>query len=223
MAIIAAYAHIGAGRERSPDETKRARVLALWRRAGPTRGTPAERYFRRRGLPWLVECEWIRFCADCSHPGGVRAPALVAMLLDAAGNVAGAQRIYITGDGNKSDLEPRRAGLGHVAGHAIHVHPPAAEMVVAEGLETAASAAVLLERPAWAACGAGNLGWSMRLPPLPLARDVLIACDRDPPGMRAAEAAAKRWRAEGRVVAIASPDRLGRDFNDILVGRHYER
>ena len=59
----------------------------------------------------------------------------------------------------------------------------------------------------------------MRLPALPLASDVTFACDRDLPGMRSAEAAAARWRKEGRKVEIASPNRLGADFNDVQLAQ----
>jgi len=42
------------------------------------------------------------------------------------------------------------------------------------------------------------------VPPLAVidASGVMIACDRDPPGMRAAEAAAARRRRDGRKVEI---------------------
>jgi phage/plasmid primase-like uncharacterized protein len=224
-----AYARHGAGRPRTPVElaAKRARVIALWRFAVPTRGTPAETYFARRGLPWLVECRWLRFHPNCPHPKqdargvwlGLHAPAVIGLLLDPHGNVGGAQKIFITADGDKAKVEPRRISVGHVAGNAIHVHEAAQQIVVAEGLETAASAATLLERPAWAAVGAGNLARSMRLPALPLASDVTIAVDADFADRNAAREAAERWRAEGRTVNFAVPEEHGADFNDILVRR----
>jgi len=220
-----------AGRPRTPDEiaAKRARVINVWRSGDCTRASPAERYFVRRGLPWLVECKWLRFHPNCPHPAtdehgcwrGLYAPAVIATLLDPGDYPAGIQKIFITPDGNEAKLEPRRITAGHVAGNAVHLHMAAHQIVVAERLETAASAAVLFERPAWAACGDGNLACSMRLPALPLASDVMIACDHDSPGKQAAEAAAARWRKEGRKVEITSPLRLGTDFEDVpLAERH---
>jgi putative DNA primase/helicase len=178
-------------------------------------------------MPWLVDCPWLRFHPNCPHPAkdkngnwlGLRAPAVIALLLDPDNNVAGLAKTFITADGNKSALEPRRSTIGSVAGNAIHIGEPTQQIVVAEGLETAASAGVLLDRPAWAACGAGNLAWSMRLPALPLAADVVIAVDADLVGRRAARRAAVRWRAEGRIVRFAVPDRAGADFNDMLIAR----
>ena len=38
-------------------------------------------------------------------------------------------------------------------------------------------------------------------------------------GARAADAAARRWLAEGRRVRVATPDLPGQDFNDLLLAR----
>jgi putative DNA primase/helicase len=54
----------------------------------------------------------------------------------------------------------------------------------------------------------------MALPPE--VRTVTIAADNDPSGRRAAREAAARWRAEGRTVRVAMPDKPGADFNDVL-------
>ena len=61
---------------------------------------------------------------------------------------------------------------------------------------------------------AGNLAKGLALPKE--VRAVVIAADPDPPGEVAAQHAARRWRAEGRTVRIARPDREGADFNDLL-------
>jgi DNA primase len=45
---------------------------------------------------------------------------------------------------------------------------------------------------------------------------VVIAVDNDAPGKAAAARAAARFRAEGRRVQFAMPDRPGDDFNDVL-------
>ena len=50
-------------------------------------------------------------------------------------------------------------------------------------------------------------------------RTVTIAADADRAGQRAAAKAARRWRAEGRSVHIATPDVPGQDFNDVLLAR----
>ena len=118
-------------------------------------------------------------------------------------------------DGAGQVGNPSKASLGPVSAGAIRLFTTATELVVSEGIETSASAGVLMGLPAWAAISAGNLGATMPLPPE--IRSVVIAADADPPGQRAACDAAVRWRAEGRGVRIATPDHFGTDFNDVLM------
>ncbi len=136
---------------------------------------------------------------------------------DHLGDVCAVHRTFLGPPGHKAAVEPAKATLGSFAGGAIRLHPACAEMVVGEGVETTASAAAMLGLPGWAAVACGNLAANMRLPEL--VRTVTIAADHDPPGQRAAAKAARRWRAEGRVVRIATPDRPGQDFNDLLLSR----
>ena len=126
-------------------------------------------------------------------------------------------RTYLTREGRKASVEPPKASLGPVWAGAIRLDPAAPEIVVGEGIESSASAGLLLGLPAWAALSAGNLARALILPPE--VRGVVIAADRDPVGMQAAQAAATRWRAEGRRVRIARPDNAGQDFNDVLAAR----
>jgi hypothetical protein len=86
--------------------------------------------------------------------------------------------------------------------------------VIGEGIETSASAGLLLGLPAWAAVSAGNLATGLVLPTS--VRRIIIASDHDPAGQEAARAAWQRWRAEGHAVRIAVPDEPRQDFNDLL-------
>ena len=95
--------------------------------------------------------------------------------------------------------------------------------MIGEGIETSAAAGILLGLPSWASISAGNLARALTLPPE--VRRVVIAADHDAPGRLAAKEAALRWRAEGRAVRIALPDRPGDDFADVLIARggaHHE-
>ena len=212
------YERIGAGRVLTADETaeRRKAVRAFWHRCDYATGTPVQRYLARRGLPWLAQNEAIRFRADTSHPKGGKLPAMVALIHDGAGSIAACHRTYLAADGSKSGAVPGKASLGSFAGGAIRLHPARPELLVAEGLESAASAGFLLGLPAWAAVACGNLACNMVLPPG--VRSVVIAADPDGPGRRAAAKAARRWMAEGRQVSIATPDGPG-DFNDVLLAR----
>lgn len=194
------------------------RARRLWDTASPAAGTSAEIYLASRGLPNLAVSPALRFLASCSHPSGVgRYPALVASVVDAAGELIAVHRTYLREDGSgKACCEPQKATLGMVAGGAIHLAPLAAELVIGEGIETSASAGRLLGLPAWCAVSAGNLARTVKLPPE--VRRVVIAADADDPGRRAAQAAGERLRREGRMVRIATPKHAGADFNDIARG-----
>jgi hypothetical protein len=142
---------------------------------------------------------------------------MVAAIHDPAGNLAALHFTYLTRDGAKASVTPQKTTRGAYSGGAIRLHPGCPEICCGEGIETTASAAELLGLPAWAGIACGNLGWRLVLPPE--VRAVVIAADHDPPGERAAQAAAARWIAEGRKVRIAKPDKPGADFNDVLRAR----
>lgn len=89
--------------------------------------------------------------------------------------------------------------------------------MVAEWIETATATSALLRAPAWAALSVGTLADSLALPPD--MTEVIVVADYDAPGHEAVRKAAARWKAEGRTVRIATPDRAGADFNDVLRAR----
>lgn len=194
---------------------RKARALILWRGSVPCGSTIAATYLASRGLAGLEVSDALRFRGDTPHPSGGTLPAMMALVLDVTGNPMALHRTFLRSDGSaKADADPPRAGLGPHAGGAIRLHPVAQELVIGEGIETSASAGRLLGLPAWAAISAGNLARTLILPPE--VRSVMIAADPDPPGMKAANEAAERWRAEGRRVHIATPNKPGADFNNLL-------
>ena len=196
-----------------------AAAMAVWNGAVPAIGTPADAYLARRALPGLAASASLRWRPDVAHPsgGGVRHPAMLALVVDVTGAPIAIHRTYIDRDGRKAALSPIKASKGPIAGGAIRLDPVAAELVIGEGVETSASAGRLLGLPAWASVAAGNLERSLQLPPE--VRSIVVASDPDPAGRAAADGAAKRWRAEGRRVRIAIPDTPPMDFNDILRSR----
>jgi putative DNA primase/helicase len=193
------------------------RALALWRGAAPVAGTPAAIYLARRGLSVLVESKALRFRVDTPHPSSqrLRVPAMIAAVANQSGAIIAVHRTYLNLDGSKANVDPVKASLAATWGGSVHVNDldPQRPLVVAEGIETAASAGILTGLPAWAAISAGNLAAGLVLPRE--ARSVVIAVDPDEPGERAGRAAALRWSGEGRRVRIARSCGTG-DFNDIL-------
>jgi putative DNA primase/helicase len=198
---------------------KTARALALWAEARPIAGTPAQAYLVARGLP-DVASEALRYHARCPHPSGAHLPAMLAVVCDTTtGEAKALHRKFITADGSdKAAVEPQKASIGPVVGGAVMLDAPraGAPLVIGEGIESSLSAAALVGGAAWSAVSAGNLAC---LPLPPDVRAVVIAADNDPPGLRAARAAAQRWRGEERAVKVALPDASGADFNDIMRAR----
>lgn len=194
----------------------------IWDGAAPvTASDPAGRYLTRRSLAHLIGSPVLRYREDVPHPAGGRFMGMVALVQDAAGGLVAVHRTYLAPDGHKARVETQKASKGTVSGGAIRLAPVAREIVIGEEIETSASAGLLLGLPAWAAISAGNMGRSLILPPE--VQEVTIAADDDGtdeqgrnPGLDAAEAAARRWKAEGRKVRIIKPNMPGKDFNDIL-------
>ncbi len=194
-------------------------ALRLWRGSEPAAGTLAAIYLATRGLPDLSASPALRFRGDTRHPEGGRYPAMVALVSDVSGASVAVHRTYLRRDGTgKADVEPSRAALGPIWGGAVRLydHDPGKPLVVGEGIETAASAGVMLGFPAWAAISAGNMAKGLTLPPD--AGSLVLAADPDTTGRKAARDAWIRWRGEGREVRVALPDGAG-DFNDLLRNR----
>ena len=210
----------GSGNEERADPAARSASIAaaLWRSALPCPGTIAAAYLSGRGLPALAASAALRYRSTTRHPSGVTLPAMVAQIVDTAGAPMAVHRTFLRSDAiEQASNYPPKASLGPTAGGVIRLQPATSKLVVAEGIETAASAGLIFGLPAWSAISAGNLGHHLQLPHL--VREIVIAADADLPGEAAAVAAAARWRREGRVVQIARPNRAGTDFNDILMAR----
>jgi phage/plasmid primase-like uncharacterized protein len=203
----------------APSTRRRDAALRLWAGSDPARGTLAETYLAARALPGLTASAALRFRNDTPHPEGGSLPAMLALVADAAGEPIGLHRTYLARDGSgKATVEPAKASLGPVWGGAIRLNAPAGAvaLVIGEGIETTASAGLMIGLPAWAAISAGNMARGLILPPV--VRRVVIAVDPDPPGEAAAATAADRWQRAGLHVQLARPTE-GADFNDTLRAR----
>jgi len=189
---------------RPADQAERAkRAKALWDRARPVSGSPAERYLRGRGITAPLP-ETLRYLDECPHPTGRRLPAMIARVHVAGGFAV--HRTYLRPDGaTKADVTPAKAMLGQTRGGAVRLAEGQERLVAAEGLETALSLASGLVRGSvsvWAALSASGLS-ALHLPSRP--GRLLIAADGDATGRNAAEALAHRATADGWDVAIATP------------------
>lgn len=113
----------------------------------------------------------------------------------------------------------------HPEGSAVRLFAADREVLgVAEGIETALSAATMFQLPVWAALTAGRLATFV---PPPGVTAVKIYADNDPPvtlpngritrpGLDAAIQLATRLDSAGIDVAISAPPNEGTDWNDVL-------
>jgi phage/plasmid primase-like uncharacterized protein len=196
------------------------RARDLYRRSMPAAGTPVETYLRSRGIAGSMPSA-LRFLEYCPHRNGRYYPAMVAPIVNAAGEQIAIHKTFLRPDGRgKADLPkteqretrcPMKGGAVRLALHRADL-----ELIVGEGIESTLTAMQLFSLPGWAAICASGIA-SLDLPAD--VRRVVVAADNDMNGVgqRAALSARERWAVEGRSVRILLPPNPGEDFNDVLL------
>ncbi len=194
------------------------KITERWNRGIPIEDSDvAKRYFASRGLD-AENAMNMCFHAN-SHLEGAH-PAILALVHAANGKLVQIQSTHLKRDGSgKADIvNPRRFMHGPLpAGSAVRLYPAEPVLGIAEGIETAMSAAQLYGIPVWAALAANNLA---RWTPPKETRAVVIFADND--ANRAGQIAAKRLAARlaelgMKDVQIRVPKEEGTDWNDVLV------
>ena len=210
------------------DKRKRQEMAALWNRSQPlTPDDHAGRYLHgRTGLTNFPPC--LRFSPDERYVDyGCKPtwhPMLVAKvepsdLAAAEGEWSALHRTYLDGLGGKAAVSSPRKMFGTMpSGAAVRLMPHDQILGIAEGIETALSAATLFNVPVWAALTEGLLAeWT----PPPAVTTVFIFGDNDASyaGQAAAFVLAKRLNARGITSCVELPARTGTDWNDVLQER----
>lgn len=210
-----------------------ALVRAIWDEARPvTPGDPVDRYLRARGLGLSSYPEVLRFhpalgyyTRDAGQPRSRKVasyPAMVAAVHDREGRLVTLHRTYL-GEACKANVPDAKKLLSAgIAGAAVCLFAPAAELAITEGIETALAVHLATGRPVWSAISAGNL--ERLLIPQPV-RVVAIYADNDSKskfdGQASAYALARRLRQEDstRRVEVYIPKKAGRDWADVWGAR----
>lgn len=189
-------------------------ALALWRRAVPAPAALAEKYLATRGIS-LPMPQTTRFCQASPHPSGGTWPAMVALVTRGTdGAVMAVHRTFLAHDGSgKAPVHPCRMMLGPCRGGAVRLAPAGEVTLIGEGIETCLAAMQASGLPAWAALSTSGLR-TLELPDE--MRDIIVLADGDSAGEAAAQAAALRWKRQGRCARIAQAP-AGLDFNDLLL------
>lgn len=149
------------------DRAKRIAVIAgdIWRASTPIAGTPGEAYLIKRGIaPEIVDrLDGPRYIAAAQHSWNpsarvwIRSPAIVCRVVTPGGWPGGVHVTYITPDGGKTLLKPRKlmwgpqgeeTALGKRRGGAwlIGSFPDDGDLVVGEGIESTLGLASFLWR-----------------------------------------------------------------------------
>lgn len=188
------------------------------------RGDFVDRYLRSRGIAIDSFPSGLRKHPVAEHidENGLRTvhPAMLAKLVKPDGSGTNVHRTYLTRDGRKADVQPQRKMMagGVAEGSAVRLFENVADTLgIAEGIETALSAAALFSVPVWSGLNTSIMkGW---MPPDHITR-VIIFADRDGnfAGQAAAYALASKLTGKGVLVSVEVPDEIG-DWNDVLLSK----
>ena len=235
-------------------EDKRRQAEGLWMGAGTLIGSPAMEYLRgARGIDFSLIGSIpgaLRFRGDVSHGEHRRKlPAMCSAFWSVDARIVGCHLTFLhrlpngrwdklpdmTIDGKRVKVAKKIHGPTYWGAHIpickgtfkgpLRDIPPGTPVFAAEGIENAASVAMARPHERIVAAGTiGNLG-AMELPPQ--AGDLILICDNDPPGSRAAVSLEQQIKAQQRRASEqGSPRRIRclwpepeyKDFNDQLRG-----
>lgn len=190
---------------------QREKMKSVWEASGaPKLGGPTATYLETR-----VGCLWPSLAIREAFWSGT--PLMVCKIIDFAGQRAVNLHLTIlTEDGRKADLSvAKRVMKGKLPdGCAIRLGPEKAVMGVAEGIETAISAAIMFDMPVWACVNSTLL--SKWIPPAK-AEHVTVFGDNDAnfTGQAKAYHLANRLEVQyKRRVTVMIPPMAGDDWND---------
>lgn len=196
--------------------TLRAAAAQLWSEARPLAGSPGETYLAVRGIS--ESSSELRFHPRTPHgrkPFTRFAPALIAAVRDDSGLV-GVHRTFLYGKTNRlAAIVPAKCALGRLGSGAVRLQPAVDVLGLAEGIETALSAAQLFGIPCWAALGTERFRHVALAPSI---SKLILFLDSDAGGRRA-EMLLRSRIDEDIEIETRCPRRAGDDWNDVLIGQ----
>jgi len=205
------------------EERQRNAMRRAWQDTVPIADiSPAAKYLRNRlgGQPQALQ--YVRELAKAFHPDDKQFhPAMVAKVISADDRAVNLHLTYLTRDGRKAAVNPAKKVMqGKLPdGCAIRLMPSAEVMGVAEGIETALSASLMLDIPVWA-CLNGSL--LAKWKPPEEAHEIIVFGDNDSnyTGQAKAYELANRLEVQfKRKATVMLPEVSGTDWNDFYVAK----
>lgn len=198
-----------------PEDYSRAReyISKVWAESKPIKGTPAELYLLKRGIPAHCIPSTLRFHAGLKYVHGKDKidmgtfPCLLAPIKDKKGLILSVHRIFLTAQGDKApvpDAKKMMPKCGYLGGSAIKTYAPGEVLGVGEGIETVLAARAATGMPVWP-CVSAVL---MELVDIPdSVRHVVIWADldRSGTGLASAKTLGERLAARGKTFEICLP------------------
>lgn len=201
----------------------RASLRRLWADSRPiTRDDPVWRYLAGRGLepPFPSVLRYVPRMRYRDVDGPVSwHPGMLALVSDELGKPVSLHRTYLTPDGRKANVPTvRKLMPGSLPSSvAVRLAPIGDELGVAEGIETALAASQLHRPSCWAALTERMLRTFQ--PPAGVRRLVVFG-DNDASCVGQAAAFDLARRLAGYTdVRVRIPERIGDDWNDVLMAQ----
>ncbi|MDF0545128.1 toprim domain-containing protein [Sphingobium sp. H39-3-25] len=192
------------------------RALAVWGETRTPQQTLVATYLASRGITHLPAA--LRYHPRTplgkKHCVSFR-PALIAAVRDDAG-ITAIQRCFFdrAGPWLATDLRKAKLTLGRPLTGAVRLYRPTRCLGLAEGIETALSAAILLDIPVWATLGNERLA---RVAIPDFVDQLILLPDNDQGGRLAAKRALDTYARPGRLIRTLWPWRGLNDWNDVLM------
>lgn len=199
-----------------PEDFTKAReyISKVWALSTPIKGTPAELYLLKRGIPADCIPSTLRFHPGLKYIHGKEKadlgtfPCLLAPIKDKNGYILSIHRIFLTNEGEKApvpDAKKMMPKCGYLGGSAIKTYAPGEVLGVGEGIETVLAARAATGMPVWP-CVSAVL---MELVDIPeTVRHVVIWADldRSGTGLKSAQILGERLTALGKTFEICMPN-----------------
>lgn len=201
------------------ERTMEARIRQIWEDAFPISGAAGSRYLTQRGLTSSPGDLRYNPSTPLGQGRAVRyRPAIIAAVRQGR-NLVSIQRLFLAKDGRRlaQDIEKPKLTLGRPRGGAVQLESASHLLGLAEGIETAMAATMLLKIPVWAVLGSERLH-QICIPDE--VRKLVILPDNDRAGRVGLERARRAYAHLNIELAHCWPWHGLNDWSDVLAHRN---